>query len=192
MTAVDILLALAASVLGQQAVSPPEAASAQSIELPALVERLLPAEGAERVGGSSAMDAPIVWITPDGAAEHVGLARVTVGGRSSTVEDQGTRELAWSVVVRSDLIKIEPGTPQLYCFGATYTGCSFTAEEAFAGSSFEFRQLCTDDFGGFSRVTVYEATAPGRRGFIRYSLSGDAEGANAWLEISLAQLPCEI
>ena len=182
----------AAALFAQPAVSPPEAVTAQPIELPALVERLLPADGAEQLGGTSAMDGPIVWITPEGASERVGLARVTVAGRTSTVEDRGQRELAWSVVVRPDLIKIEPGTPQLYCFGSTYTGCSFTAEEAFAGSSLSLRQLCTDDFGGFSRVTVYEATAPGRRGFIRYSLSGDAEGANAWLEISLTQLPCEI
>ena len=188
-----VLLAAFVSALCQQEVAPPEAASAQSIALPALVERLLPAEGADALSATSS-EAPVLWLDPPPSPRdpRIGLARVTVTGRTSTVQDRGTRELAWSVTAGSDLIKIEPGTPQLYCFGSTYTGCSFTAEEAFAGSSLSLRQLCTDDFGGFSRVTVYEATAPGRRGFIRYSLSGDAEGANAWLEISLTQLPCEI
>lgn len=185
-------LAIANFALAQPVVSPPEAASAQPIELPALVERLLPAGGATELGGTSAMEAPIVWITPNGASEHIGLARVTVGGRVSTVEDQGERELAWSVVARPDLIKIEPGTPQIYCFGSTFTGCSFTAEEALSSPSLSLRPICADDFGGFSRVEVFEAAAEGRRAFVRHTLSGDAEGANAWLEISLTQLPCEI
>lgn len=183
---------LIASVLARQDVSPPEAASAQPVELSRLVERLLPTEGSAQLGGTLAMDAPIVWITPASASERVGLARVTVAGRTSTVEDRGPRELAWSVVVRPDLIKIEPGTPQIYCFGSTFTGCSFTAEEALSSPSLSLRPICADDFGGFSRVEVFEATAEGRRAFVRHTLSGDAEGANAWLEISLTQLPCEI
>lgn len=189
-----LTIAIAASAVGQQAVSQPEAASAQPIELPQLVERLLPAEGTEQLGWTAGPDAPIVWLTPASTAsgERVGLARVTVGGRVSTVEDRGQRELAWSVVVRPDMIKIEPGTPQIYCFGSTFTGCGFTAEEALTSPSLTLREICTDDFGGFSRVMVFEATAPGRRAYVRYSLSGDAEGANAWLEISLTQPPCEI
>lgn len=182
---------VAASLLAQQAVSPPEAASAQRIDLPSLVERLLPAEGADQLE-TSATDAPIVWLTSESARERIGLARVTVAGRTSTVEDRGPQELAWSVVVRSDLIKIEPGTPQIYCFGSTFTGCSFTAEEALSSSSLSLRPICADDFGGFSRVEVFEVTAEGRRAFVRHTLSGDAEGANAWLEISLTPLPCEI
>jgi hypothetical protein len=179
------------SALAQQPVSPPEATSAQPIELSALIERLLPVTGSSQLAGPGD-GAPIVWITPQGGAERVGLARVTVAGRTSTVEDRGPRELAWSVVVRPDLIKIEPGTPQIYCFGSTFTGCSFTAEEALSSPSLTLRPICADDFGGFSRVEVFEATAEGRRAYVRHTLSGDAEGANAWLEISLTQPPCEI
>jgi hypothetical protein len=185
-------LAIAIFALAQPLVSPPEAASAQPVELRALVASLLPAEGAQQLSGSDDTGAAIVWLAPEDAIERVGLARVTVGGRTSTVEDRGVRELAWSVVVRPDLIKIEPGTPHIYCFGSTFSGCSFTADEAFAGSSLSLRPICADDFGGFSRVEVFEATAEGRRAFVRHTLSGDAEGANAWLEISLTPLPCEI
>lgn len=189
-----VSLSVVASLFAQQAISPPESASAQPIELAQLVEQLLPAEGATQLGWTAGPDMPIVWITPDPAptGEHVGFARVTVAGRVSTVEDRGPRELAWSVVVRPDLIKIEPGTPQIYCFGSTFTGCSFTAEEALSSPSLSLRPICADDFGGFSRVEVFEATAEGRRAFVRHTLSGDAEGANAWLEISLTPLPCEI
>lgn len=187
------LALIAVLLFAQQAMSPPEAASTQPIALPALVERLLPAEGADTLS-ATVSDAPILWLDPSASPRdpRIGLARVTVAGRTSTVQDQGPRELAWSVTAGADLIKIEPGAPQIYCFGSTFTGCSFTAEEAFAGSSLDLREVCADDFGGFSRVTVYEATTEGRRAFIRHTISGDAEGSNAWLEISLTQLPCEI
>ncbi|WP_296817075.1 hypothetical protein [Brevundimonas sp.] len=185
------VLAFAAAAVAQQSVSPPEAASLRPIELSELVADLLPAEGSQQLGWTAGAETPVVWLTPDPTptGEHVGLARVTVGGRASTFEG---RELAWSVVVRPDLIKIEPGFPSVYCFGAAFTGCGFTAEEALGGSSLNLRQVCTDDFGGFSRVTVYELSAPGRHGFVRHTLSGDAEGSNAWLEISLTSLACEI
>ena len=180
---------LAVAALAQQSVSPPEAASLRPVELAELVTDLLPAEGSAQRGWTPAEDARIAWITPDPSpsGEHLGLARVTVAGQASTFEG---RELAWSVVVRPDLIKIEPGTPQIYCFGAAFTGCSFSPAGALEG--LDLRPVCADDFGGFSRVEVYEATAEGRRAFVRHTLSGDAEGANAWLEISLAPLACEI
>jgi hypothetical protein len=187
-----ILATLIASAFARQDVSPPEVGTLPQIELHSLVERLLPGDGDERLSFYDEENLPVTWITPDGGVERVGLARVTVSGRVSTVEQDGQRELAWSIVVRPDLIKIEPGTPQAYCFGAAYTGCSFSIEEAFEGSALGLYPVCADDFGGFSRVTVVEAAAEGSRVFVRHTLSGDAEGANAWLEISLTPLPCEI
>lgn len=185
-------LLLSALVSTQQPVVPPEAASLRPIELHVLVERLLPGDGDEQLSFYDEENLPVAWITTESSAERLGFARVTVGGRASTVEQDGVRELAWSITIRPDLIKIEPGTPQAYCFGAAYTGCSFSLEEAFAESSLVVDPVCADDFGGFSRVTVIEAGAEGSRVFVRHTLSGDAEGANAWLEISLTPLACEI
>ena len=189
-----MLIALLSSLIGsaQQPVVPPEAASLQPIELHVLVERLLPGDGDEQLSFAGGQDLPVVWMTPEGGSDRVGLARVRVAGAASTVTTDSQRELAWSIVQSADLIKIEPGTAQSYCFGTAFTGCSFSLEDAFEGSSLVVEPVCADDFGGFSRVTVVEAAAEGSRAFVRHTLSGDAEGANAWLEISLTPLPCEI
>lgn len=202
---ISTVIALTALASPQLAVSPPEAAAVEPTALPALIEHLLPSEEGGQLSWTHGLDAPVVWITrgyqetTSGGYERIGLARVTVDGRQSTVLEQGVHELAWSVILSTtapakfgpETIDIRVGPPGNECFGTLFEGCSFSAEQAISSPSLKIEKVCQGRVDSGNGMAVYHVRAPGKQGYLRYVVSSGSGGTSSSIEITAQPVACE-
>jgi hypothetical protein len=193
-----------------QGVIPKELQGRKQFELGELVLFLMPNSGERSVGWDFRADSPILWKTAgyettprkDGTSSYtrVGIVRVHVLGKKSTVLRQRVTELGWSVTYSNTSnpnfgpqeIQVEPGGwwaggP---CFGSTYSGCDF--EEPIGSLSHAgiiAINLCSkEEIGG--RVSAFVLSHAGRRQTVMvWQTSGGSGGSSAWITLKLDERP---
>lgn len=185
------------------AVFPRTAAALSPIALPDLILEALPVAGEQLYGWDHMVDAPILWVTNGYSssktnAERIGVARVRVANRASTVLRQRREELAWTVTMQTEgnvkfgpnTIEIAPGVDNEPCFGSLFDNCEFDESEALANPKLSKRVVCRVTPGGFP-LAVYRVTAPGKGpAFVRVWTSGGSGGVSSSVTMSLAPLDC--
>lgn len=184
-------------------VFPPQAATVSTVNLSDLIVEALPVAGADLLGWDHLVDAQVLWITNGydstaSGAERIGLARVRVAGRTSTLLRQRREELAWTITLETaanpkfgpQKVEIRPGAPNQECFGSLTDNCAFTEQEALANPRLSRQLICRVTPGGFP-LAVYRVAAPGKApGYVRVWTSGGSGGVASSVTVSLEALDC--
>jgi hypothetical protein len=173
-----------------------EALASQPIELGALVRLFLLSEDehADWLIGASA-SSPVRWAT-DGidsvaaqiSSQRIGYARVVVDGKHKTAIRQQVEELAWEVMLGSEMPpKFGPQfvwiQPDMDCFGSTGSGCDFELDATLRSAGVDFRRLCINaPYGNGS--DVYLVSADGSKpAWLEYITSTGSGGTSNWVAL---------
>jgi len=176
------------------------------IELGKAIKMFMPADG-KGIGWDFNVDGPIAWMT-DGyetttnqsRAQRIGLMRIDVLGKISTVLRKSKHELAWSVTYAAndsipkfgaEMIRLSPES----CFGTMYDGCMFDPRPSMTRAGISVTERC---FRGHDSngVAVFILAFPDRTPMqLLWANSQGSGGGSSWLEMrplkSATQLSCD-
>lgn len=187
----------------EQSVYPKVAQTLQPIDLPDLIYAALPPKATGAFGWDHLLDAPILWVTNGysleaGKASRVGIARVRVATRTSTILRQRREELAWTVSMETDAnpkfgpqkIEIVAGAANEQCFGSLTDNCAFDESETLDSPKLGAQRICRVTPSGFP-LTVYRVSAPDKQpAYVRVWTSGGSGGVASSISITLSPMDC--